>query len=206
MLDHFAAHGDQGQGALAWVVIYDKDTAIRNEAMRRMTMPAPEPVCYLVDRALRSSNIDAINASSVLVNAFNITQAIPLLIFGQVAVSGAQQTSGDLAWIAIQTQHAFVAGLVPVVGDGVGAFQPIIGVVTDGSVLRVQDAVMIEYRPFVHDALVNMTTVDYGESTASLGYSIQAWWTWYNETYVPWKNQQLAQQQQNQPQPAMTGS
>lgn len=195
MLDHFAGQGEHGQAALAWVVLYDTDTAIRNEAMRRMTSPVAEPVRYLVDRALRSTNMDTISAASVLVNAMNITQAIPLLIFAQVSVSQAAETSGDLAWIAIQTQHAYVAGLIPVAGDNAGAFQPIIGVVSDGAVLRVQDAVVIEYRPFVHQSLVNMTTLDSGQSTASLGYNIQAWWTWYNETYVPFKNGQLAQQQ-----------
>jgi hypothetical protein len=33
-----------------------------------------------------------------------------------------------------------------------------------------------------------MTTDDWGQSTAHLGYDMNAWWHWYNEQYVPDKN------------------
>jgi hypothetical protein len=66
MLDHFKAQAEEGQGALAHVVIYDNDTAIRNEALRRMKGPAPQPVLYAVDRALRSSDADVVNAAAVM--------------------------------------------------------------------------------------------------------------------------------------------
>ena len=44
MLDHFAKQGDEGQAALAWVVLFDKDAAIRNEALRRRPTPAKQQV------------------------------------------------------------------------------------------------------------------------------------------------------------------
>lgn len=188
LLDHFKSQGEEGQAALAHVVIYDKDTAIRNEALRRMTAPAPQPVLYMVDQALRSKDADAANAAAVIVNALDIYRAIPLLIFAQVSVTGPAEPAGDLAWIAIQTQRAYVAGLVPVVGNNAGGFQPIIGVVSEGAILRVVDAVVIEYRTVVNGSLINLTTRDWGKSTDSLGFNVQAWWDWYNKEYLPFKN------------------
>jgi hypothetical protein len=189
LLDHFKAQGDEGQAALAHVVIYDKDTAIRNEALRRLKSPAAQPVLYMVDRALRSKDADAANAAAVIVNTLDIVRAIPLLIFAQASVTGPAEPAGDLAWIAFQTQRAYVAGLVPVVGNNAGGFQPIIGVVSEGAILRVVDAVVIEYRTVVHGSLVNLTTRDWGKPTDPMGYNVQAWWDWYNKEYLPFKNQ-----------------
>ncbi len=195
MLDHFAKNGAEGQAALAWVVIYDKDTAIRNEALRRMTAPVDQPVLYLVDRALRSSNVNVANAGAVLANGLNITQAIPLMIFAQVNATGPNQPRGDLAWIAIQTQRAYVAGLQPVAGNGAGAFQPIIGILNEGAVLRIIDAVVVEYRTVVHYSLVNMTTNAMNESTEAMGYDINAWRNWYNDVYLPGKQNASSENQ-----------
>jgi hypothetical protein len=124
----------------------------------------------------------------VIVNALDIVRAIPMLIFAQVNVTQNQETPGDLAWIAIQTQRAYVAGLIPVAGDNAGGFQPIIGVVSEGSILRIVDAVVIEYRTVVNGSLVNLTTRDWGKPTDSFGYNVQSWWDWYNTEYVPFKN------------------
>jgi len=194
VLDHFAEHGEAGQGALGWVAINDKDAAMRNEAMRRMTSPAPQPVLYLVDAGLRSDNVAVVNASASLASALNITQAIPLLIFAQTAVTNAAgEQDGDLAWIAIQTQRAYVQGLVPVVGAGSGGFTPIIGVVSEGSVLTIRDAVVISYRTIVHQALVNVASADWGQSTEHLAYNVKSWWDWYDHQYVPFKNERALQ-------------
>ena len=191
LLDHFGRQGDQGQAALAWEAIFDRDPAIRNEAMKRMVSPAPEPVLYILNSALRSDRNDVVNNAATLTNALNIIDAIPLLILAQAAITdtgGGEK--GDVAWIAIQTERAFVSGLQPVVGDASGAFSPIVGILHEGVVLRVLDAVVIEYRTFVHDALVNMTTNDWGQSTEAMGYNAKAWWAWYNQQYIPFKKQQ----------------
>jgi hypothetical protein len=191
MLDHFATRGDEGQAALGWVAIFDNDPAIRNEALNRMISPVGEPVLYLLNGALRHKKHEVVNAAASLAGALNVTQAIPLLIFAQAVggqADGGQQ--GDLAWIAIQTQRAYVQGLVPVAGDGSGAFQPIVGIVSEGVVMRVMDAVVIEYRTPVHMSLVNLTSRDWGQPTANMGYNIQSWWDWYNNEYVPFKREQ----------------
>lgn len=193
MLDHFVANGAEGQAALAKVAIHDKNYAIANEALRRMTQPVDQPALYVVEKALRSKDAAAANSASILVNTLNIVQAVPLLIFAQATGNASTQPPGDLAWIAFETQHAYIAGLTPLVGNNAGAFQPIIGVVSEGTVMRVVDAVVIEYRTVVHHSLVNLTSADWGESTESMGYNIRAWWDWYNNTYVPFKQKQAQQ-------------
>ena len=192
MLDHFSMQGDEGQAALGWVAIYDRDAAIRNEALKRMVAPAGEPVKYLLNGALRTKDHDTICAAATVAGALNVTSTIPLLIFAQAATSGGggSESQGDLAWIAIQTQQAYVQNLIPVVGDNSGAFQPVIGIVSDGVVMRVVDAVVIEYRTPVHSSLVAMSSHDWGQPTEYLSYNVQAWWDWYNNEYVPFKNEQ----------------
>jgi hypothetical protein len=37
-----------------------------------------------------------------------------------------------------------------------------------------------------------MTTHDWGQPTEYLSYNIRAWWDWYNNQYVPFKNEQAA--------------
>ena len=191
VLDHFAGQGDDGQAALAWVAIHDAGEAFRHEAQRRMVTPAPDPVLRVLDIALRSNRHDIANHAGTLAGSLRVLQAIPLLIFAQATVDPFDE-AGDLAWIAVATQTAFVARLEPVVGSGAGAFRPIPGVVSEGAILRVVDAVVIFYRTEVHRSLVMMTTDDWGQSTAHLGYDMKQWWVWYNERYLPGKNAEIA--------------
>ncbi len=189
VLDHFTEQGEPGQAALAWVAITDHDGAIRHEATRLMTRPASRPVLAVLDSALRSPKHTIANTAGGVAGALGALQTIPLLIFAQATADSASN-DGDLAWIAIQTQQAFVQRLEPVVGSGVGAFQPVMGVVSEGVILRVVDAVAINYRTTIHRSLVAMTTGDWGQSTEYLGYDMRAWWEWYNGEYVPFKNEQ----------------
>ena len=187
MLEHFAGQGDDGQAALAWMAIYDPSEAYRHEAMRRMVSPASPKVLGVLDTGIRSTRHDTANHAGTLAGSLRALEAIPLLIFAQ-ATQDPFDEPGDLAWIAVATQTAFVAGLEPIVGSGAGAFRPIPGIVSEGAILRIVDAVVIFYRTEVHRVLVMMTTDDWGQSTAHLGYDMNAWWHWYNEQYVPDKN------------------
>jgi hypothetical protein len=192
LLDHFAAHGEPGQGALAFMAVTDADPAIRNEATMRLAMPACPPVLRVIDLALRNHDEAYVNHAGELAGALHVTQAIPQLIFAQAAPQArTDEGTGDLAWIAIETQRTFIAGLTPVTGDGSGGFQPNVGVVTEGSVLRIVDAVVVAYRTEVHSSLVALSSTDWGKSTEYLGYDMGAWWSWYNNEYVPYKNAQL---------------
>jgi hypothetical protein len=190
MLDHFAQQGDEGQAALAYTAIVREDDAIRNEALERMTNDPAKPVLRVLDQALRSRKHEIANNAGLVAGRIGAIQTIPLLIFAQATSDPVPAETGDLAWIAIETQHTFVADLAPVVGDNAGAFQPVLGVVSEGTLLRVMDAVVVVYRTEVHASLVNLTTHDWGRSTAHLGYDMRAWWAWYNTEYVPFKNEQ----------------
>jgi hypothetical protein len=188
-LDHFASLGEPGQAALAWIAINDEDPRLRNEATDRLHRPASPAVLGVLDHSLRSTVHMVANRAGSLAGSLNAIETIPLLIFAQ-ATQDRIERKGDLAWIAIGTQLAYTANVVPVVGNNSGAFQPIVGVIGEGVVLRVTDAVVVSYRTDIHTSLVNMTTADWGQSTNQFGYDMRAWWAWYNDTYLPFKRQQ----------------
>jgi len=190
MLDHFAACADEGQAALAWVAIADADDAMRAEATRRMVTPPSRPVLWVLDQALRSRYHRTANNAGTLAATLRAAETIPLLIFSQVTADRKPENRGDIAWIAITTQQPYVVNLRPAVGNNVAAYQPVLGLVSEGCVLRVMDAVVVVYRTEVHRALVNLTTRDWGRSTEHLGYDVAAWWRWYNAQYTPFKNEQ----------------
>lgn len=190
VLDHLAQQDEDGMAVLAWIAITDDDQAIRHEASKRLSAPASDRVLEQLDMALRSSDHTVAMHAAVLAGTLDAVEVIPLLIFAQAAGTPANQQTGDLAWIAIETQRAYVAGVVAVAGDASGAFQPIIGKISEGAILRIVDAVVIVYRTEVHRTLVAMTSNDWDQPTDGLNYNINAWWHWYNEEYVPYKNEQ----------------
>ncbi len=186
VLDHFAAQGEPGAGALAWAAIHTEDAAIRHEATNRIPRPVPRSVLREVDNALRDPKHIVANNAGVLAGALNIVEAIPLLIFSQATEDrNPGQNEGDLAWIAIQTSTVYVANLEPVVGDGAGGFAPVLGVLREGVLMRVIDAVVVNYRTDIHTSLVNMSSSEFGSSTEHLGYNMPKWYAWYNTEFVP---------------------
>jgi len=189
VLDHLASQGDEGQVALARLAVTTEDSAFRDETIGRIATPPSPPVLAVLDEALRSSNHQVAANAGTLAGALHALETIPLLINAQVAQTP-RGTRGDLAWIAVQKQTVYVQSLNAVVGSASGAFQPVPAVLTEGFVFRVQDAVVVIYRAAVNHALVTLTTDDYGQPTADLGYDRLAWIDWYNKKYVPFKNEQ----------------
>lgn len=189
MFDHFASLGEAGQAALAWIAINDEDQRVRNEATRRIVTPASPAVLGVLDASLRSNTHMVANRAGALAGTLTALETIPLLIFAQ-ATRDQVERSGDLAWIAIGTQVSYVSNVVPVLGDNSGAFQPIIGVINEGVLMRVTDAVVVTYRTEIHTALVNMTSADWGQPTEHLGYDPAKWFAWFNDEYVPFKRRQ----------------
>lgn len=197
MLEHFQQAGDAGQAALAWTAIFAEDSALRYESTLRIQAPASSSVLAVLDGALRDTRHAVVSNAATLANALNVIDAIPLLIFNQATVDDYSDT-GDLAWIAIGTQISYVQDLIPVVGSGSGAFDPVVGTILEGTVLAIQDAIVIVYRTEVHYALRTMASRDWGQSTEHLGYDMKRWWTWYNEEYVPYKQAQAREAQREQ--------
>ncbi|MEM7229580.1 MAG: hypothetical protein AAF432_12285 [Planctomycetota bacterium] len=186
ILDHFASLGEHGEAALTYLAISHDRAGIRNEASMRVTQPDAPPVLGVLNVALRDSDHHIVSNAALFAGTHNLLETIPLLIFGQAAASPRDNT-GDQAWIAIETQRAYVIGTNPTAGNGAGAFGPVIGTVSEGAVLRIQDSYVISYRTVVHRVLVSMTTADWGQSTADLEYDLNKWLAWYNTEYIPFK-------------------
>ncbi len=205
MLDHFASSGENGQAALAWVAINLEEDAMRNEAIRRMVSPPAGPALKVLDASLRSPTHRIANNAGILAGTIGAVEAIPLLIFAQTTFDPLPERRGDIAWIAIVTQQPYIVNIQPAVGNHSAAYQPVLGVVSEGVVLRVHDAVVTVYRTDVHWALTLLAGKDWGGSTEHLGYDIRAWWQWYNNEYVPYKNDQarLAELEQLPPKAAV---
>lgn len=197
ILEHFSANDSSGQAALAWTAIFAEDSALRYEATRRIATPPDAAVLAVLDGALRDTRHAVVSHAASLANALDVLDAIPLLIFNQATIDDYSDT-GDLAWIAIGTQISYVQDLIPVVGAGSGAFDPVIGTILEGTVLAIQDAIVIVYRTEVHFALRSMTTRDWGKPTEYLGYDMKRWWQWFNEEYVPYKQAQALEAKREQ--------
>jgi hypothetical protein len=190
MLEHFSSQDASGQAALAWVAIHAEDKTLRHAATLLLVTPVGNAVLSILDHSLRDTRHAVVSHAATLANALDVFEAIPLLIFNQATQDDYDGDTGDLAWIAVGTQTSYVQNLVPVVGNNVGAFNPIIGTITEGFVLAIQDAVVVVYRTEVHFALRNLSTRDWGRSTDHLGWDMKKWWTWYNDEYVPYKRAQ----------------
>jgi hypothetical protein len=194
LLDHFATQGEWGQAALAWIAIHEQDDeAFHYEALKRLTTPVGNPALNVIDAGLRSTDDFTANLAGRLAGHLQIFDAIPLLIHGQAA-GGEVQEAGDLAWILVGKQKVFIRALIPILGDNSGAFMPVPGVLTEGVVMRVVDAVAIIYRTEIHNTLLAMAERQSGRSMAHLGYDKEKWVAWYNDEYLPQKNQEILAQ------------
>ncbi len=204
VLDHFADQKtDDADTTLAWTAVFDKDDWMREQARARLTARMQEVgsvsnrVKSVLANALRSSDNRVAGSAAEITNILGLIEAIPALISAQVlsSPSGGTGVSDDssLAYILVATQQAFVADLTPVVGDNAVAFDPDLGIVTDGVYLRIMDAVVITYRTVVHTALVDLSTRAWGgQSTAAMKYDQNAWRTWYEKEFLPYQREQQA--------------
>lgn len=148
----------------------------------------PVGVARVVAEGLRTQREHTMAAAADLASVLGMYEAIPGLIAGQVSGTGFGQggagteRTGDLAWIMIGQQQTFVADLTPIVGDNAVGFDPELGVVTEGVILRIKDAAIYAYSFDVHNSLVAMAdtaTGLSGESTASMGFDTQKWVAWW---------------------------
>ena len=183
VIDHLADSGEVGQAALAWTAVFSKNADMRVEATAAIRTPASPAVLGVIQIGLRGSEHATIDQAGRLAGVIDAWAAIPHLIATQYAADPVREKR-DLAWIAIGTQRSYVQNLIPVTGDGVGAFQPVIGQVTEGFVMRVTDAIAIIYRTEVHHALVGITSRATGTDTSGNGWSFTAWRDWYNDEFL----------------------
>ncbi|MCE7972730.1 MAG: hypothetical protein DYG92_00160 [Leptolyngbya sp. PLA1] len=191
---------DQGVAAMTWMGIFDSSAEARSLAEARVRARAakagrtPLQTKLVVFEGLRSHDQSEVSRAAKFAAGMDILEAIPWLIAGQVqgvpqqqtASVGLGQRTGALAWILVGKQTAYVSDLQPVVGPSAVAFDPQLSTVTEGVILRVLDAVVITYHVDIHNALVDLTSRSWGQSTEPLGWNVPAWHKWYRETYLPY--------------------
>lgn len=153
-------------------------------AAARESLPttlSPTALGELVD-ALGAKRERTINRAAMIAGAHPAGTLIPSLINAQFAETS-DPKQGDEAWIAIGKTTTYVAGLVPVVGNGSGAFQPIPGVVFEGSILRIMESTVTIYRTEVHQALVATVEQTTGQPAPPFGFERDRWMAWYRNEY-----------------------
>lgn len=196
ILDHLAAQkSDEADAALAWETVFAKKSDARSDAQERLLArmkgldAIPRGVQSVIAEGLGTSNHTVLGAAGGLAQSLKIWEAIPMMINGQIqGVRDDADPNSVLAYILIGQQRSYVADLNPIVGDNAVAFDPVPGVITEGTVLKVQNAVVTEYITELHRALVGLTTQGWGgRSTEHLGYDRAAWTKWYNEEFLPYR-------------------
>jgi hypothetical protein len=207
ILDMLAAQqSDEADTTIAWVAVFHKEPGFRTLAMDRLSRrlarcgKATDRIRAVISNGLRPDNDSrTLATAALLANQFDLVEVIPLLINAQVsgppttqAVGGGGGGEHALAYILIGTQTSYIADLRPVVGDSAVAFEPTLGVVTDGVYLRVIDAVVYTYHTEVHRALVDLSSRAWGRSTDRLGWDNREWVRWYRSEFQPyWTRKQL---------------
>lgn len=117
-----------------------------------------------------------INRAAGIASAHEATALIPALVEAQVSEPRVKR--GDEAWIALGKSVSYIRGLQPVVGDASGAFQPIPGVLFEGSVFRVMESTVTIYRTEVHTSLAGLVERETGEPAPPFGYDQARWRSW----------------------------
>lgn len=149
-----------------------------------------QPMLNVLDIALQSESDARASAAAEIANQFEIVGLIPRLIVAQFSgnPSGGGRESdrrGDLAFIAIGRQVAFVSDLTPVVSDSAVGFDPTISVANEGTVMAIRDASVTIYRTEIHRSLVGLSSRAWGKPTDGLGYDYEAWKRWYFDEFLP---------------------
>jgi hypothetical protein len=191
ILDHLAVMNTaEADAAIAWEAVYNEDPDDRFAAQSVLERLDEErgldPMVVDVLRSgLREPDEGTPIEAARVAASLNLYELIPLMAQAQVAARGGGERRGDLAWITIGTQRAFVSDVTPVVADGAVAFDPQLSVVSEGVILRVSDAFVAIYRVELHGILVGMTSEAWGQPTGHLGYDPPAWGRWYREEFQP---------------------
>lgn len=192
VVDHLLDLGtDHSLTTLAYAAVFEKKPLLKSLAAGALKTRAegshavPAGVQTIIASGLDSKDFFARGDAARLAVSMKLVEAIPAMIAGQISPSGGGSAGGYIAYIVIGEQRAYVADLDPVVGDGSVAFDPVPGVLTEGVVLAINDAVVVQYSTGVHDALVDFTSRLSGEDTSKLGWNPRKWLAWYNGTLVP---------------------
>lgn len=197
ILDMLAdAKTDEADATLTWGAIFDESKPFRDAAAGKLRGRIKEighpsdRIKSVVASALAEGNDGEMKAAAGVAQTLNLWEAIPMLISAQLGGQTTAETGGggetSLAWILVGTQTAFVSNLTPVVGDNAVGFDPQVSVITEGTYLRVIDAVVVTYRTEIHTALVGLSSANWDKPTDYLGWDNAAWRKWYADEFRPY--------------------
>jgi hypothetical protein len=122
-----------------------------------------------------------INRAASIASAHASAALIPALIQAQYAPP--RERKGDEAWIAIGKQTRYVQNQIPIVGDASTSFQPVLGTIYEGSLLRIMESMVEIYRTEVHIGLERVVEQTTGMPAPPLGYDTDRWMTWYRDEF-----------------------
>lgn len=189
----------EADATLAWATVMLSNAAFRANARvglgeRINAAGVTQPIYNVLDMALQGENESRANAAADIADQFEILGLIPRMITAQFSGNpggGGRESdrSGDLAFIAIGRQVAFISDLTPVVSDNAVGFDPTISVANEGTVVAIQDAAVTIYRTEIHRSLVGLTSRVWGQPTSDLGYDYEAWKRWYFDAFLPSQQQ-----------------
>jgi len=196
LLDMFAdAETDEGDATLAWQAVFGPKESVRDAAAERLYARVGEVggvsdrIRLVVAAGLQKEKDSEVIAAAGIAETLSLYEMVPLMIAAQVSgsqVGAGGERAGNLGWIIVAQQQAFVSDLQPVVSDSAVGFDPTLDVVTEGAVLEVQDAVVYTFRTEVFYSLSRMTSNALGRPTAQLGMDEAKWWEWYEREWKPW--------------------
>lgn len=194
VLDHLVSlENADADTTLTWASVFGADEGWKDAARSRLegrveaTGEVTDAMKFIVSGALSKHNEAEIVAGAQVADLLNIYEVIPHLINAQVGggSSEAVEGNGALAFIVIGTQRAYVSDLTPIVADSAVAFDPQLSVVTEGVILRVDNAVVVTYLPQVNQILNRLGSRLTGERTDGMGYDLAQWRRWHDEVYLP---------------------
>ncbi|MBL8763960.1 MAG: hypothetical protein JNM07_06800 [Phycisphaerae bacterium] len=231
ILDHLAGQKTEDADAtMTWGAVFDQDEWFRDQALRRVKSRADETgsvsnkVKWSIAAGLKSPENAPLTAAARAAEVLQLFEAIPMIVASQVGGPSTSSTAWSggandpaAAQIVVGTQRSFVADLNPVVGQSAVAFDPVIGVLNEGTVLRVFDASVVTYHTEVHYALQRLSRSGWGgRSVDHLGWDQQKWLEWYHNELVPFRRaveaeeaklnklERLAAEKSAEPAPAST--
>lgn len=130
---------------------------------------------------LESQREFEINQAASIASAHSAAALIPSLIDAQYEPPRAKR--GDEAWIAQGTSIHYVQNAIPVVGGSSTSFQPVIGTIFEGSLLRIMESMVEIYRTEVHESLAMIVEQETGKPAPPFGYDQARWMAWYRTEY-----------------------
>ena len=171
-----------GQPRLVQFAIEGEDP-VRQRAFDALPSELSKQALEELIRHLASDREMHINRAASIASGYSNAAAtlIPALVSAQYDAPTAKR--GDEAWIAIGKTVSYVQNQIPLVGDASTSFQPVVGTLYEGSLLRIMESMVEIFRTEVHLSLDTMIEEATGVPPPPLGYDEDRWMGWYREEF-----------------------